>query len=148
MQDRVNVENVIRITATVWARYRAGQLCHPASVLSRNDDGAGSRHDDQGLFEHPRGRLPTLGLRAADNPCLKGQLAAAAAHTGQDRRCFYDVSSKYRGQELDLGVGGEEGLVGVGADGQLGGDVAEQGEDVGAVDEVAAVVGVAGRDVA
>jgi hypothetical protein len=49
------------------------------------------------------------------------------------------------GEELDGLVAGEEALVAVGVDGELGDDVAEDLEAVGAVDEIAAVVGVRRR---
>src|SRR6266576_1294366 len=63
----------------------------PPSVPSRNNDRAGRGNDDQRVVEHPRGRLPTLGLGAAGDSCLEGELAAAAAYPGQDGRCLQDV---------------------------------------------------------
>ena len=57
-----------------------------------------------------------------------------------------EVAAVERRQELDLLVAGEEALVAVGADRQLGDDVAEQLEPMGAVDEVAAVVHVRRRE--
>src|SRR5215831_11509095 len=106
MQELVDTGNVMRVTS--GGRGPGTARVSLPSVPSRNDDGPGSRNDDDGLVEHPRGRLPALGLGAADDPCLEGQLAAAPADSGQHGRCFYNVSGKYRGQELDLGVGGEE----------------------------------------
>ena len=53
-----------------------------------------------------------------------------------------DVAGADGLQELHVGVRREEPLVAVGADADLGGDVAEQAQRVGAVDEVAGVVRV------
>ena len=48
-----------------------------------------------------------------------------------------DVAGPHRRPELHVGVRREQPLVAVGADAHLGGDVAERGQRVGAVDEVA-----------
>ena len=66
-------------------------------------------------------------------------------HDGLD---LEHVPGAHRRQELDVGVRREQPLVAVGADAHLGRDVAEQAEAVGAVDQVAGVVGVRVRDVA
>jgi beta-lysine 5,6-aminomutase beta subunit len=58
-----------------------------------------------------------------------------------------ELAGAHRAEEADLGVPGEQALVAVHPDGDLGGDVAEQAERVRAVDQVAAVVRVAVRDV-
>src|SRR4051795_10479027 len=57
------------------------------------------------------------------------------------------VAGADRAEEADLGVAGEQPLVAVHPDRDLGGDIAEQAERVRAVDQVAAVVRVAVRDV-
>src|SRR6185437_1244758 len=57
----------------------------------------------------------------------------------------YEVARVQRRQELDPLVAREQALVAVGVDGQLSDDVAEDLEPVGAVDQVATVVGVRGR---
>ena len=86
-----------------------------------------------------RGRPPAPRTRAAR---LR---RPTAGHRG---RRLDDVAGPHRRQELHVGVGREQPLVAVGADAHLGGHVAEQAEDVGAVDQVAGVVGVAVRHVA
>ena len=45
-----------------------------------------------------------------------------------------EIAGEYRGQELDAVVGPEQPLIAVGADAQLGGDIAEQRQQVGTVD--------------
>ena len=62
---------------------------------------------------------------------------AAAPDPGDGRGDLEDVAGPDGGAELHVVVGGEQPLVAVGADAQLGGHVAEQAEHVGAVDQVA-----------
>ena len=53
-----------------------------------------------------------------------------------------EVARAHRREELDPLVGAEEALVAVEADQELRGDIAEEAEDAGAVDQLARVVGV------
>src|SRR6266487_3891365 len=110
MQEPANAGNVMCVTRQTMRGPGTGRVSLPtradgalggafspcqvvpvrASVPSRNNDRAGRRDNDDGLVENPRGRLPTLGLSAADDPGFEGELAAAAADLGQDRRCLQD----------------------------------------------------------
>ena len=85
-----------------------------------------------------------LGGRGTPPDDVDGEVhhPAAGALLDQRRGDLEDVAGPDRGLELDVGVGGEQPLVAVEDDAHLGGHVAEQAEAVGAVDEVAGVVGV------
>ncbi len=121
---------------------------HAALVQERS---AGRRHHhdarrgrrDERLLEHPRGRLRQVraapsdhdrpGTRGSASGCRRATTSAVTSSTSPART---------GATELHVGVRREQPLVTVGADAHLGGDVAEQAERVGAVDEVAGVVGV------
>src|SRR5262249_42179319 len=72
---------------------------------------------------------------------------AAVADPGHGRADLHDVTGPQRRPELYVRVGGEQALVAIGTDAQLGGHVTEEGKRVRPVDEVAGIVGVAVRDV-
>ncbi len=138
---------------------------HPRWIpphVARSDTtaGAGHRRVQPGTTTVPRavvtskgsgrtcGRArPSVGAAAAHHAGGELQLPAAPALTDEGRGHLDDVATADRGQELHGGVRGEQPLVTVDADAQLGRDVAEQRQHVGAVDEVAGVVSVAVWDV-
>ena len=68
--------------------------------------------------------------------------ARAGADPGDLGGDLEDVAGAHRLDELNVGVRREEALVAVGLDAQLGRHVAEELQAVGAVDQVAGVVGV------
>jgi hypothetical protein len=59
---------------------------------------------------------------------------------------FDEVAGAHRLEKLDLLVGAKEALVAVGQDAQLGGDIAEQLQHLGPVDERAGIVGIVAAD--
>ena len=91
---------------------------------------------------------PAVAAPRATTWTVRSSVAAAGADPGHRRGDLEDVAGPHRRAELHVGVRREQALVAVGADAHLGGDVAEQPERVGAVDEVAGVVGVGVRHVA
>ena len=74
----------------------------------------------------------TSGPAAAVHGAGELDAAAAGADPGDRRGDLDDVAGVDRLDEADLLVAGEQALVAVGADAQLGGDVAEQAQGVGA----------------
>ena len=120
----------------------------PAGVGSqpsgrRDHDGAGRRGGEQRRVEQRGGAGPLRGrLAAGDHVDGEVEAARPGADPGQRAGHLEDVAGPDRREELHVGVRREQPLVAVGADAQLGGDVAEQLQAVGAVDQVAGVVGV------
>ena len=90
--------------------------------------------------DSPRSGAP--GRRRAPRSPSRGERVPTRTRRGRD---LDDVAGPDRGEELHVRVRREQALVAVGADAHLGGDVPERGQRVGAVDEVAGVVGVASR---
>src|SRR5262249_20827731 len=92
-------------------------------------------------------RLRTVGPATAHHPALEGDGAATRTRTDDLALDLEHVAGAYRCLELNVRIGGEQALVAVVADAQLGGDIAEQAQRVRAVDQIAGVVSVRVRDV-
>ncbi|MFE2757893.1 hypothetical protein ACFXGA_38415 [Actinosynnema sp. NPDC059335] len=107
-----------------------------------DDDGAAGAGDDEGRVEHVGGGGAAVGGAAAHDARLELQVAGAGADADEGGGGLDDVAGPDRGEERDVAVAGEQALVAVGADEQFGGDVAEQAQAIGAVDQGPAVVGV------
>jgi hypothetical protein len=73
-------------------------------------------------------------------PQLEVDRSAGVARADDGAPGADEVAAVERRQELDLLVAGEQALVAVGVDGELGHDVAEQLQTVRTVDQVPAVV--------
>ena len=122
-------------------------------VLEGFDFGVGmlvpvlGRDDRERRVEDPRGGRTPLRLRPRHHPCSTAQLAAAPADADHLAGRLEHVARARRPEEAHLRVAGQQALVAVHDDRDLGGDVAEQAKRVGAVDEGAAVVGVRVRHV-
>lgn len=112
------------------------------------DDGAPGAHHGDRRVEHRRGRGAAPGVGAAYDAGLEGKLAAAPADPDDGGRGLDHVAAEDRRAELDVGVGREQALVTVHEDAGFRGHVAEQRQHERPVDEIAAVVGVAGGHVA
>ena len=108
-----------------------------------HDDDAACRGRHDRRVEDVCGGLAPLGGPAADDANLEVHLAAARADPHQPGLDLDDVPCPHRRPELHVGVRREQALVAVRADAHLRGDVTEGCQGVGAVDEVAGVVGVA-----
>ncbi len=111
--------------------------------LGHHADPACSADDDRWV-EYLGGAGGAVGAGADHLARLELDRARAVASPGDAALGLDEVPRVDRGDELDLLVGGEEPLILGVAHEQLGGHVAEERQDAGAVDEVAAVVGVVG----
>src|SRR3954454_9654869 len=114
----------------------------------RHYDGSVGKHHHNGRIDDVRGRRATGGGGAAAAPGLEADAPAAPADAVDRGGHLDDVARLHGGPKCDLVVSREQPFVTVGADAQLGRRVPEQAEDVGAVDQRAAVVGVCVRHVA
>ena len=134
-------------------------VCRRAACRAeRHADAGASLQPDRGHDDGRRWRWWPRAARRASAPPTPDTLRAVRAPTTRARegrvsataRADPDhlgghlehVAGPHRRPELHVGVRREQALVAVGADAHLGGHVAEQAEAVGAVDEVAGVVGV------
>src|SRR5207342_37837 len=98
------------------------------------------------LLERVGGRRADVGAGGDVLPDLEVDGAAGVPHPYDRPLRPHEVAAEERSQELDRLVSGEEPLIAVGADRELGDDVAEELEPVGTVDEVPAVVDVRRRE--
>ena len=115
----------------------------PSLTRGRDDDRAGrGDRDDRRVEDLGRG-LGAVRPAPAHDAADEVQRAAAGADPDDGGFDLKDVAGAHRGAELDVAVRREQPLVAVGTDADLGGDVAEGGERVRPVDEVAGIVGVA-----
>ena len=116
------------------------------------------RRTFSGTTQVPRARQTTIGSasRSADDSKVSSRARRRHDHLARDELHaerglapardgplgLDEVAGAHRRQELDRVVGAEQPFVAVGADAQLGGDVAEQLQHLRAVDEPAGVVRV------
>src|SRR3954454_24323846 len=130
-------------------RARGGSRTVTGSLRrARWDDEGGHRlHHRLRRLQHAGGRRTALRVGAGHHPGPAAQIPAAPADPHHLGAGLQHVPGAHRAEEAHLGVAGEQALVAVHPDRDLGGDVAEKAERVRAVDEVPAVVGVAVRNV-
>src|SRR3954447_26770018 len=109
-------------------------------MLAADDVGAAGAGGEDRLGQEVGGGVAHLRASRDLLPDLELDRAARGAHAYDRTPGPDEVAAVERRQELHLLVAGEQALVAVGADRQLGDDVAEELEAVGTVDQVAAVV--------
>ena len=114
------------------------------AALTVLDDhaGAGRTADHHGLSQNIAGRIVDVGTGRDDFLGDEGHLAGGVADIGDLAGSLDIIAGMNGSHELDFVISLEQALVAVVHDQQLGSHIAEQVNHVGAVHQVAAVVGV------
>ena len=111
------------------------------ALLGHHTGSLGHGHDD-GLFQNIGGGVADVGAGGNDLAGLEAHLAGGVADVGDFPVCLDVVAGIHGGLEFDVVVGAEQALVAVQLDQQLGGHVTEQVDHVGAVHQIASIVGI------
>ena len=106
------------------------------------DAGAGSTADHDGLSQDVGSGIVDVGTRNDDLAGLELHLTGRVADVSDLTNGLDVVTGVNGSQELDVVISAEQALIAVLDDQQLGSNVTEQVDHVGAVDQVSAVMGV------